>query len=70
MFYIFHGDDTYSQKETLAKLRAKLGDPEMLDLNTTRLEGAVSFSQLQQACSAMPFSGQGAPDHPHWFYYE
>jgi DNA polymerase-3 subunit delta len=55
MFYIFHGSDTHSQKETLAKLTAKLGDPGLLDLNTTRLEGAVSLTQLQQACNAMPF---------------
>lgn len=55
MFYIFHGPDTHSQKETLTKLTAKLGDPGLLDLNTTRLEGAVSLPQLQQACNAMPF---------------
>ncbi len=55
MFYIFHGDDTHSQKETLNGLLAKMGDPNMLDLNTTRLEGSVSYAQLVQACSAMPF---------------
>lgn len=55
MFYIFHGADTHSQKEMLVKLTAKLGDPGLLDLNTTRLEGAVSLTQLQQACNAMPF---------------
>ena len=55
MFYIFHGADTHSQKEMLAKLTARLGDPGLLDLNTTRLEGAVSLTQLQQACNAMPF---------------
>jgi len=55
MFYIFHGDDTHSQKETLNNVLAKLGDPGLLDLNTTRLEGAVTYSQLVQVCSAMPF---------------
>ena len=55
MFYIFHGDDTHSQKETLADLIGKLGDPAMLDLNTTRLEGLVPLNHLRQACSAMPF---------------
>ena len=39
MFYLFHGDDEHSQRETLADLMAKLGDPTMLDLNTTRFEG-------------------------------
>ncbi|MCA9934052.1 MAG: DNA polymerase III subunit delta [Anaerolineales bacterium] len=55
MFYIFHGDDSHSQKETLNGLLAKMGDPGMLDLNTTRLEGAVTYAQLVQACSAIPF---------------
>ncbi|MCP4363286.1 MAG: DNA polymerase III subunit delta [Chloroflexi bacterium] len=55
MFYIFHGEDTHSQQETLAKLQAKMGDPAMLDLNTTRLEGKISFAELQQTTSAIPF---------------
>jgi DNA polymerase-3 subunit delta len=55
MFYIFHGDDSHSQQEALTKLMAKMGDPAMLDLNTTRLEGRVSFTELQQASSAIPF---------------
>ena len=55
MFYIFHGDDSHAQQQTVAQLIGKMGDPEMLDLNTTRLEGNVTFSRLQQAASAMPF---------------
>lgn len=55
MFYIFHGDDTHSQKETLDGLLAKLGDPGMLDLNTSRFEGGVEFATLQQVCSSIPF---------------
>jgi len=55
MFYIFHGDDSHSQKEALNKLLTKLGDPSMLDLNTTKLEARVSFAELQQAASVMPF---------------
>jgi len=55
MFYIFHGKDTHSQKEALADLISKAGDPAMLDLNTTRLDGLVSLNNLRQACSAMPF---------------
>lgn len=55
MFYVFHGDDSHSQKETLATLQAKLGDPEMLSLNTTRFSGSVSLSELRHACDALPF---------------
>ena len=55
MFHLFHGQDTYSQRETLAALLAKEGDPEMLSLNTTRLDNKITFSDLQSACDAMPF---------------
>jgi DNA polymerase-3 subunit delta len=55
MFYIFHGDDDHSQRETLAETLAKLGDPAMISLNTTQFEANVSFAQLRQACDAMPF---------------
>ena len=55
MFYIFHGEDTHSQLATLAKLQAKMGDPAMLDLNTTQLEGHVTFNDIQQAAGAIPF---------------
>ena len=55
MFYIFHGKDTHAQKEMLADLIAKSGDPGMVDLNTTRLDGLVPLNNLRQACSAMPF---------------
>lgn len=55
MFYIFHGDDAHTQKETLAELTAKLGDPAMLELNTSRFEGRVEFGELRQVCDSIPF---------------
>ena len=56
MFYVFHGDDAYSQRETLAGLVGKLGDPDMLALNTTRLDGGrASLADLRHACDAVPF---------------
>jgi DNA polymerase-3 subunit delta len=55
MFYLFHGDDAYSQKETLARLLDRVGDPALLDLNTTRFVGAMSFVALRQSCDALPF---------------
>ena len=55
MFYLFHGQDTYSQREFLAGLLAKEGDADMLSLNTTRLSGKMTFNELQSACDAMPF---------------
>lgn len=55
MFYVFHGDDNHSKKEYLDRQLAKLGDPSLLDLNTTRFTGSMSFGDLRQACDAMPF---------------
>lgn len=56
MFYLFHGSDDHSKKQTLDKLKAKLGDADMLSLNTTRLDGkSVTLAELQNACNAMPF---------------
>ena len=55
MFHLFHGQDTYSQREKLAALLAKEGDADMLSLNTTRLDNKITFAELQAACDAMPF---------------
>lgn len=56
MFYIFHGEDTHTQKQTLNDVITKIGDPAMLELNTTQLEGkGLTLGQLQDACNAMPF---------------
>lgn len=56
MFFIFHGDDPHAQRETMADLQRKLGDPELLSLNTIRLAGSgLAFGELRQACDAMPF---------------
>jgi DNA polymerase-3 subunit delta len=55
LFFIFHGSDSHSQKERLAKEKAKWGDPAMLDLNTTRLSSPLDFNKIQQATSTLPF---------------
>ena len=55
MFYIFHGNDTFSQRETMADLLGRLGDPVMLELNTTRLPGNATVGELRQVCDVMPF---------------
>lgn len=56
-FYVFYGPDEFTQKETLADLRSKMGDdPAMVDLNTTYFDGRhVSLSELRHACSVFPF---------------
>ncbi len=55
MFYLFHGNNRHAQREKLESLLDKIGDREMLSLNTARFDGRVTLTELQQACSAMPF---------------
>jgi DNA polymerase-3 subunit delta len=56
MFLIFHGPDQFSAKETLHKLKERLGPPEMVDLNTSELDGkSLILSDLSHYTGAMPF---------------
>lgn len=56
MYYILHGEDELSRTETIAKLRAKMGDPQFADLNTTQFDGRrLALSELQHACDSVPF---------------
>lgn len=56
MFYILHGEDELSRTETLNQLRAKMGDPQFADLNTTQFDGRkLTLSELTHACDAVPF---------------
>jgi len=55
-FYIFHGTDEFTCAETLADFKRRLGPPDTVDLNTTRLDGeTTTLAQLHHACDAMPF---------------
>ncbi len=56
MFYILYGKDTFSRRQKLEEIKAGLGDSEMLDLNTSLLDGQqLTLGQLQDACDAVPF---------------
>jgi DNA polymerase-3 subunit delta len=56
MFYVFHGDDEHSKRNFLAQLQEKLGDKSLVDLNTTRFDGAsLTMSKLRHACDSIPF---------------
>ena len=56
MYYILHGEDELSRTEAIAKLRAKMGDPQFADLNTAQFDGRkVTLSELQHACDSVPF---------------
>lgn len=55
-FYILHGDDDFLLEQEVANLRAKMGDAENSDLNTSEFEGAdVSVAEVLSAVSSYPF---------------
>jgi DNA polymerase-3 subunit delta len=56
MFYLLHGTDEYRRSQELDKMKAKLGDPTTVDLNTTTLDGRkATLDELAFACDTVPF---------------
>lgn len=56
MFYILYGRDDFSLYQTLEGIKAELGDPQMLGVNTARLDGQhLTLSELKGNCDAAPF---------------
>lgn len=55
MWYLFHGPNTLARDEEIARMKAKLGEPEMASLNTTVIERGAPLRDLIAACDAMPF---------------
>jgi DNA polymerase-3 subunit delta len=61
MFYVFHGEDEFSQAEELARLRGQMagGDPAMAELNTTILDGkGLTMGELRHVCDSIPFMAE------------
>lgn len=58
MLYILFGPDDFSLREELEKIKAGLGDRELLASNTTIFGGReLKLNQLMDVCSVMPFLG-------------
>ncbi len=56
MLYILHGDDDFSRREALNKLKSSLGPEEDLATNTTILEGKeLTLEDLAAVCNTIPF---------------
>jgi DNA polymerase-3 subunit delta len=56
MFYILYGQDDFSLYQALEKIKANLGDPEMLVVNAIRLDGdRLTLEELNNNCNAAPF---------------
>ncbi len=58
-YYILHGQDELTRSETLDSLKARLGSPELVQLNTTVFDGArVTLAELKNTCDTIPFLTQ------------
>jgi len=56
MFYIFDGEDAFSQNEQVASLMATMGDATTRDLNTITLDGrATTLNEIRHHCDTLPF---------------
>ncbi|MFA5078626.1 MAG: hypothetical protein WC541_03970, partial [Dehalococcoidia bacterium] len=60
MFYIIHGDDSYRCHQALNEIKAGMGSPDMVEVNTTVLDGRrLSTKALMDVCSVVPFMSSG-----------
>ena len=56
MLYILAGPDDFSRSEVLEEIKRELGDREMLDSNTSVLDGRqLTPDQLRSVCQSLPF---------------
>ncbi|OGO66523.1 MAG: DNA polymerase III subunit delta [Chloroflexi bacterium RBG_19FT_COMBO_50_10] len=56
IIYIFDGDDEVAINESVEKIRIRLGDTSIAEMNTTRLDGrSYSMRQLEDAVATVPF---------------
>ena len=56
MFHILYGQDDFSLCQAVEKIKAGLGDWEMLATSTTNLEAQhLTLSELRNKCDAAPF---------------
>lgn len=54
--YIFDGDDEYAIHESIHRLRTRLGDASIAEMNTTQLDGRTStLNQLKDTVASIPF---------------
>lgn len=56
MFYIFDGEDAFSQSEQIDSLMESMGDPATRELNTMVLDGrTTTLNEIRHHCDTMPF---------------
>lgn len=55
---IFHGIEEFLRAEALAELKAQLGEPSLVAMNTTVLDGKrATMAEIARAAEALPFLG-------------
>jgi DNA polymerase-3 subunit delta len=57
MFYILHGEEGFVRSEEVAKLKARVAQGGVGDLNISTFGDDVTFHQLADACNTVPFMG-------------
>ncbi|MGQ9902779.1 MAG: DNA polymerase III subunit delta [Anaerolineae bacterium] len=55
MWYVFHGPDGLTRDEEIARLKRKLGEPDIASLNYTVFDATAQLKDIQAAADAMPF---------------
>ncbi len=55
MFYLFHGPNSLARDEEIAKMKARLGEPDIASLNTTLLDKTAQLKEMMAAADTMPF---------------
>lgn len=56
MYYFFHGPNSFMRAKAIAELRARIGAPDVVDLNAITLDGKkITLSELTHMCDAIPF---------------
>lgn len=59
MIYLFYGQNDFSLHQAVAELKAGLGDPAWVEMNTSVLEAKTDPAALEEACRSLPlFIGQ------------
>lgn len=56
MIYLFYGEDQFSIHEELKKMRMKIGSDDLIDVNTTELNGSsINLTQILETSAVVPF---------------
>ena len=69
VLYLLHGNDEEARAEVVQRLKARLGDATVVEMNYRRFEGAVPIGVLEDEARALPFLAPRRVVHwvnPRW----